>query len=63
MSKIEINDLVKVIFSDGHTTEGIVREVNPFQDFGFKVEIKVFGKECFIYCNEKDLIKVEKEAL
>ena len=58
---IEKGDLVKVVFSDGHTQEGIVREIKPFTDFGFKVEVKVFGKGCFVYCNEKVLIKVEKE--
>ena len=44
---IEKGDLVKVVFSDGHTQEGIVREVKPFTDFGFKVEIKASFTEYF----------------
>lgn len=52
---IKKNDLVKVRFSDGHTQEGIVTSVDPAQEYGYVVNIKVFGKDTPIYCRECDL--------
>ena len=62
-NSIEVNDFVKVVFSDGHIEEGIVRKIFSESNFPFRVEIKVYGKSTYVYCQEKDLIKIREDEL
>ena len=50
-------DYVYVIFSDGHREKGQIIDILNTETYNYIVNVKVFGKDTEIYCNEKDLIK------
>lgn len=60
---IQPKDLVIVTFSDGHTQEGTVVSIDREQEYGYIVNIKVYGKDSLIYCRESDLKLIPRESL
>ena len=62
MDNIKLGDLVNIHFSDGHTQEGIVREVPDGSSVYYRVETKVWDKTTNIYCtrDQIDLIEIER---
>ena len=51
---LKVNDKVLIHFSH-HTQEGIIRSIDPSQEYGYVVETKVYGKDTEVYCRASDL--------
>lgn len=49
MKEPKLNDLVEIVFSDGHIQEGIVTEVPKDNTGWYKVRTKVYGEDTEIY--------------
>ena len=60
MREPKINDLVEILFSDGHTQTGIVTEVPKENTGWYKVRTKVYGEETDVYSLGIHLIVLER---
>lgn len=52
-------DYVYVIFSDGHREKGQIIDILNTDSYNYIVNVKVYGKDTEVYCNEKDLLKYD----
>ena len=52
-------DYVYVVFSDGHREKGQIIDILNTDSYNYIVNVKVYGKDTEVYCNEKDLLKYD----
>lgn len=51
----KVGDQVEVIFSGMHVQIGRIKHVLNTENYKYIVTTKINGKECDVYCNERDL--------